>query len=206
MVLGALEVDRASLQARFQLPVFCVSSIEFQRMAGLRWDADDEERVWDDVTDTQIPALQQHVVDATLSQRSRLVRQQLSDTLRFGQSLLPVLEDASGAGFFSRDCEAGRAALMSCLETLQDRLAGRVTALIAALVGHVDSSITPQLASGTQEAADLCMATLQNWGQGWTRGTGGAGGLHWATYKATVRRHGVFRYGTFKHVTLVSHT
>ena len=51
-----------------------------------------------------------------------------------------------------------------------------------------DTSVAPQLKVGAADAQSGALSTAQAWGQSVREG-----GLHWATYKATTRRSGVFR-------------
>lgn len=51
-----------------------------------------------------------------------------------------------------------------------------------------DTEVAPQLKAGAETAREAALATMQQWGVSNT-----VGGLHWATYKATCRRHGVWR-------------
>eukprot|EP01051_Picozoa_sp_SAG22_P013016 SAG22_NODE_1412_length_4477_cov_8.593878_4_plen_262_part_00 len=56
----AVAVDRAGYEARFSMPVFCVSSFEHQKLSGVR-KHDGPAEVWQTMEDTQIPGLRRHV-------------------------------------------------------------------------------------------------------------------------------------------------
>lgn len=54
-----------ALATKHTLPVFAVSSIEYQKLRGLRA-GDGATRVWSDIEDTQLPALIRHVCPARI--------------------------------------------------------------------------------------------------------------------------------------------
>ena len=56
------------------------------------------------------------------------------------------------------------------------------------MLTHAIDGMAPQLEAGADAARTDALATTAQWGISVTQG-----GLHWATYKATTRRHGVFR-------------
>jgi hypothetical protein len=58
---------------------------------------------------------------------------------------------------------------------------------------HVNCNSASQCQLGAFAMVSLLaqvMGIVRGWGQGWSRGRGNQGGLHWATYKATCRRDG----------------
>jgi len=64
--------------------------------------------------------------------------------------------------------------------------AGACAAFRAAMLEKVSAEVVPSLKSGASASCDDAVATAQGW-------RAGDGRLHWATYKATCRRHGMFR-------------
>jgi hypothetical protein len=74
-----------------KLPVFTVSSIDFQKLSGLR-PADGPPSVWDDVEQTHIPALVRHVQSSALARRKVLSLRRCEAMVAFGDSITTTLE------------------------------------------------------------------------------------------------------------------
>jgi hypothetical protein len=79
--VSALTTSPPAAEARFSLPVFCVSAIENQKLCGVR-KTDGPAICWNQNSDTQIPALRAHVHRATLAQRARTVRRQAESVIQ----------------------------------------------------------------------------------------------------------------------------
>ena len=62
---GEDDVDRETLRAKYELPVFTVSSVDFQKVSGLRR-GDGAPVVWREAAGTEIPALRRFVHERTL--------------------------------------------------------------------------------------------------------------------------------------------
>ena len=58
-------MDRETLRAKYELPVFTVSSVDFQKVSGLRR-GDGAPAVWREAAGTEIPALRRFVHERTL--------------------------------------------------------------------------------------------------------------------------------------------
>ena len=184
------DVDRAELDSRFSLPVFCVSSIEHQKLAGVRT-ADGPATVWRDVVDTQIPALRKHMHRATLAQRARTVRRQAESLIQFGSSMLAFCEDG---GELKSDARTALAAIFdSQFSAVPQKLAELSVQFDRDLAVQFDKKIAPRLKTGVADASKDCLAKAQEWSGTWRRGGADGGGLHWATYKACCRREGEWR-------------
>jgi hypothetical protein len=182
-------VDRAELEAKFTMPVFCVSSFEYQKLAGLRAH-DGPAEVWANVGETQIPALRRHVHRATLAQRAKIVRRECEALIQYGAAL--VAFTAGGDEQPAAQRAAAKRAFDAQMARLPGQLEGALGRFDAAVQGSFDAAIVPQLRAGAGSAQGECMEKMRGWGGGWSR-SGGGGGLHWATYKACCRRHGAWK-------------
>ena len=86
MLTAAGQVDEAELRNKYSLPIFTVSSMDFQKLAGLRdTQLDGPAIVWDNVEDTGILALRRHIHKSSMNARRRIVRTQAEDIVRFGE-------------------------------------------------------------------------------------------------------------------------
>ena len=195
---GLQDMDRAAgdaprsaaeLEAQFTMPVYCVSSVDYQKLRGFRGD-DGPPQVYDaaSLAATEIPALVDFVHAASLSLRARKVALQTRSLLAFAESLESVVAAKPGAG-------EERAERAACERAYARGVAGLPAALDAALAGFdesvfasLEADVLPRLDAGAADAAKTCVATATAWG-----GSRADGGLHWATYKATLRRGGNWR-------------
>jgi hypothetical protein len=195
---GLQDMDRAAgdaprsaaeLEAQFTMPVYCVSSVDYQKLKGVRGD-DGPPQVYDaaSLAATEIPALVDFVHAASLSLRARKVALQTRSLLAFAESLESVVAAKPGTG-------EERAERAACERAYARGVAGLPAALDAALGGFdksvfasLEADVLPRLDAGAADAAKTCVATATTWG-----GSRAEGGLHWATYKATLRRGGNWR-------------
>ena len=195
---GLQDMDRAAgdaprsaaeLEAQFTMPVYCVSSVDYQKLKGVRGD-DGPPQVYDaaSLAATEIPALVDFVHAASLSLRARKVALQTRSLLAFAESLESVVAAKPGTG-------EERAERAACERAYARGVAGLPAALDAALGGFdksvfasLEADVLPRLDAGAADAAKTCVATASRWG-----GSRAEGGLHWATYKATLRRGGNWR-------------
>ena len=169
----------------FQLPVFTVSALEYQKLKGLR-PTDGRARVWSHVEQTRVPALVRHVQHAALARRKAITTRRCEAMRDCALGVKALLEQERQLPQETRDAAKG------AYEALALRLASSLRASAQAAEAKVQSSfdtqVAPQLEAGAEAARTDALATTAQWGISVTQG-----GLHWATYKATTRRHGVFR-------------
>ena len=180
-------VDRAELQKKFQLPVFCVSSLDHQKLSGVR-NNDGPALVWSDEADTQVPALRKHVHRATLARRALTVRRQAEQLIQFGASMVAFCSDGGELKEAARSTLA--AAFDAVFAPVPKQLESHLKQFDKDLTTQFDSKVAPRLGTGAAEASRDCLAKATVWGSSWGRNGGGQGGLHWATYKACCRREG----------------
>ena len=190
-------VDRASFAQRFKLPTFCVSSMDYQLLSGLRSAADGAASAFADTADTQIPALQRHVLAATLSQRTRKIRRHADQLQQFGDSLATFAEGMPGIKRPQR--EAAMEAWTSCKFELEKQAGNRLSEFRKAMLDEFTGSLIPSLKQGAIESADQALETAGGWGSSCAQG---GGAMHWATYKAHCRRNGTWRRNMSEELTV----
>ena len=173
------------LAAKHSLPVFTVSSVEYQKLCGLR-PSDGPAHVWADVEDTQLPALIRHVQRQALVRRKALSTRRCEGMRDFAASLLSLLQHETRLPPAVRD--AARAAFDAEATTLKTALEAHAKATEDRISAAFEEDITPKLQQGAATAKTAALETVQRWGAKNTEG-----GLHWATYKATTRRNGTWR-------------
>ncbi|EOD32468.1 hypothetical protein EMIHUDRAFT_456065 [Emiliania huxleyi CCMP1516] len=178
------EADAAALTARFELPVFAVSSVDYQKLAGLR-PGDGPPRVRSQ-EESGIPRLARHVRRQALVRRREISLRRCLGMRDLARSSLTLLECESRLPQATRD--SLRAAYDQRAAEAQRRLKAACKAAEDAVRASFDTQVAPQLQQGAASAASEALSTAGAWGISVTQG-----GLHWATYKATTRRHGVFR-------------
>jgi hypothetical protein len=180
--------DRDALAAAHQLPVFTVSSVDFQKLSGVRRN-DGPPDVWSEAEATELPALRRFVHEATLRRRRAHIVKHTASLCAFADAMQAYLEDNGTSSGSTR--AAAKAAFDAQAAALATALAAPRAALGAALAKHVAAGVGPQLQTGAGEATKECVATVAAWGASWSRGPGG--GLHHGTYGACCRRNGTWK-------------
>jgi hypothetical protein len=192
---GEERPSRGELEGRFSLPVITTSSMDYQKLAGVRdVQVDGPAAVWGRARSeqaalegTEIPELTRVLHRMTLAARAKNIRRYVETLVAFGVSLDTLLTpDDQGAS------EAKRAAIRGAFEKVSASAPPKFNVLLkdfdVAIKGAFETSVAPQLGTGAAAAAKDALATATKWGQGQRDG-----GMHWATYRATVRRDGEFR-------------
>ena len=207
---GETNVDRASLAAKFKLPVFCISSMDYQKLTKART-RDGPPEVWQDIEQTELPSLQRFVHSATLQRRAATIRKHVEALVSFTDGVETYLFDDGTAS------EKARARAKEAFEKVAGSLAAALAkpqaAFAASLQAQLQTAIVPQcvprfslassrrppppfaepltprgvrrrLKAGAGEATKECSATARKWR---------TAGMHWATFKATCRRFGEWK-------------
>ena len=181
----------AELRERYKLPVFCVSAVDYQKLSGARL-YDGAPNVWDDAEDTEIPSLQRFLHENVLRKRFDRAHATMTALVNFCDNLESFLAPMHGQSQNSQEKAALRAKARACYDALEARLDADLRkhcqALTSKMQMHFKGTIGPQLEEGAHKASHECMATARKWSA-----APSAGGMFWGTYKATTRRHGVFR-------------
>ncbi|KAJ1455279.1 hypothetical protein M885DRAFT_520603 [Pelagophyceae sp. CCMP2097] len=198
---GLEEMDRAAgdeprsrleLEAKFKMPVYCLSSVDYQKLTGARDDEagveqDDDvsmapQTTFADAAETEIPALSKFIHEATLGLRSKRVALSTRQLLAFAEALEAVVnskptdDEAAMRG-------AAREAYSAEAKPLPGRLAKALSTFDEEVFASLETDVVPRLAAGAAAAAAACVGTASQWG----------GTMHWATYKATLRRGGAWK-------------
>ncbi|KXZ52426.1 hypothetical protein GPECTOR_9g470 [Gonium pectorale] len=178
--------SRAEQYAGIQLPVFCISARDAQKLEG-RCKRDGAASVFSRLEHTEIPGLRRHLRAA--AERARLQSQR-----RLARSLFQFIDSASTVLLGQRlDATSDatqllRAAFGAAQRQLVEELEGLVAELAAALKGaFLDTGLSPRLTKGGQVAAERALPRAQGWGK-----------LTWSTYRAAVQRDGRFLSPTLK--------
>jgi len=175
--------DAEEARSRFRLPVFCVSAVDFLKLTGVLA-TDGEPRAFSRGAHTQVPALQQFVHETTLRRRYANVRAATEGLAQWFESFAAYLAHEGASGDDALD------AARRVFERELKRLGQEVRAPLARVAKQVGSSfkeqVLPRMEGGAADAGGACVALAQGW-------YAGPGKMHWATYKATCRRGGVFR-------------
>ena len=187
------DADADALVARFELPVFTVSSMDYQKLKGLR-PADGPPKVWHDAESCGVPRLARHVQRAALVRRKALSLRRCRGMESFTRGLVALLESKSALPAAVRS--AARATFDEQSAKLSSELRAACTAAETAIKDDFETLIQPQLKAGAAAATREALGTATEWGRPNTQG-----GLHWATYKATIRRNGVFRINMNEELT-----
>lgn len=186
---GKAAETSAELRSRYQLPVFCVSAVDFQKLNGSRL-YDGAPNVWDDIEDTQIPSVQRFLHELVLKKRFDRAHASVTALVNFCDSIESFLAPDSEAQGASVDKAAVRAHALDAFDKQERSLSSAIEKhcleLSRKMDVHFNGTIGPQLLSGAEQASHVCMDTARGWASGDTK-------MHWATYKAHCRRNGVFR-------------
>ncbi|KXZ52701.1 hypothetical protein GPECTOR_9g747 [Gonium pectorale] len=170
--------SRAQQHTAIQLPVFCVSARDAQKLEG-RCKRDGPVAAFSRLEDTEVPALRRHLRDAADAARLRAQKRLALGVLGFlnsaGGTLLSQRLDAS-----HRAMQALQSAFECELAALRHRLGAVAGQLDTELRAELGRGLSPRLGLGAQLAAQGALARARRW----------AAALHPMTYRATVNRHG----------------
>ena len=186
--------DASFVADSFRLPVFTVSALEYQKLAGLR-PTDGGARVWSHVEQTRVPALVRHVQHAALARRKAITTRRCEAMRDCALGVKALLEQERQLPQQTRD--AAKGAYEALALRLSSSLRASAQAAEAKVQASFDMQVAPQLEAGAEAARTDAIATTAQWGISVTQG-----GMHWATYKATCRRQGVFRLNWNEALTL----
>ncbi|XP_045194118.2 uncharacterized protein LOC123549787 [Mercenaria mercenaria] len=179
------------------LKVFCCSSTEYQKMKNLLTD-DGPPQVFNSLEDTQIPALRQYVHEMTSVRRRQWLERLIRNVGRFVFDLQMYVSE--GGDMKSRDRGFAKSAIDSELQKFDTALAPVLQQLTADIDGVFDGSVRQKMEEGANNAANEASSTCTKWGAPVNHDPAKdkrSGGLHWATYRATVRRQGVYTSGSY---------
>ncbi|KAI0456489.1 hypothetical protein F5B21DRAFT_467908 [Xylaria acuta] len=170
------------------LPVFCVSSRAYQKLSGKLEKDDFQSHGFLSMEDTEIPKLQKHTKKLTEASRMSHCRRFLNDLSQLANSMkLWSANDGNGSHLTDDQKRREEQHLKKLLdhldEELESSLKQSITLIRKSLQEHIFDKISASMPSAIEAAPD----TAYSWGAPRSEG-----GLFWATYKATVRRQGVY--------------
>lgn len=174
------------------LPVFCVSSRAYQKLSG-RLQRDKAVPGFYKLDQTEIPQLQVHCKKLTEAGREACCRRFLNS---FGQLLTSLSMwtaiDGSNIKLSSTEIALEARFLHSKLAQLERGLEKAVQDCLAEMKESLSENIYEKFGQVVQSAADAANDTASKWGAPVNRENRALGGLHWSSYKAIVRRNGVY--------------
>jgi hypothetical protein len=176
------------------LPVFCVSSRAYQKICG-RLQKDDSVPGFKIPEETEIPQLQAHCKKLTEAGRIQTCRtfllslcQQLN-TFTFWAS-----DDGSGLKLTDDEKRLQVTYLEKVLKELERGLGKAIESCIHLMKKEMHDQIFEKYPEVIEDAIKAAPNTAQGWGAHRSEG-----GLYWATYKAIVRRDGIYHSSSAGH-------
>ncbi|THZ84664.1 hypothetical protein D6C84_03900 [Aureobasidium pullulans] len=169
------------------LPVFCVSSRAYQKLSG-RLLKDNAVRGFTDVDQTEIPALKKHCKMLTENVRSIKSRRFLNSLCRLLTSVsLYNSDDSSGASKSDLQKDSEQRFLARQLQDLEKALEKDVKDTLTQIREAMNENVFENCNTAINAANNTALPISQGWGAHKSQG-----GLPWSTYKAVVRRQGVW--------------
>ncbi|XP_070574602.1 myosin-2 heavy chain-like isoform X2 [Ptychodera flava] len=176
-----------------KLKVFTVSSTEYLKLKD-KLTRDGPPQVFSSIEDTQIPAIKRFVHDITCTRRLQGTERLIRSIGRYQEDLLSYLTDEGTESKRART--SAKFTFDSHLGMLQKNLKPILNTLESDIDEAFDGCISPKLRDGVNAAKESCIAIQMKWGSKVNKENRSVGGLHWATYKATVKRNGAYNSAT----------
>ncbi|KAH6642388.1 hypothetical protein C7974DRAFT_420684 [Boeremia exigua] len=188
------EEQRDYDQVARSLPVFCVSSRAYQKMCG-RLQKDDTVPGFNTPEETGIPQLQAHCKKLTEAGRVQNCRGFLLSVCQLLTTFtIWASNDGIGLEMTEDDKQRQFKYINRRLEELEDGLEACIKACLNAMKREMNDQIFDKYPDLIQEAIAGAPSTAARWGAHRDEG-----GLLWATYKAVVRRFGVYHSAAAGH-------
>ncbi|EXJ55268.1 hypothetical protein A1O7_08194 [Cladophialophora yegresii CBS 114405] len=187
------EVDRRNYdEVARKLPVFCVSSRAYQKLRG-RLQKDKSPPGFNHIDETEMPALQAHCIQLTTASRVTVCRKFLTGMFQLLNSLrLWASNESTGTNLTEGQIKREAEILKERLAKLDSALEKAVTAIVSGIEEELQDKVYDAYPTATGAARSEASDTVYKWASPVNRENRAAGGLYWATYKAVVRRDGVF--------------
>ncbi|KAI1074397.1 hypothetical protein F5B20DRAFT_586283 [Whalleya microplaca] len=171
------------------LPVFCVSSRAYQKLSGRLKKDDFQSHGFMSMKDTEVPALQEHAKKLTEAGRASHCRRFLNDLTQLINSMkLWATNDGTQSTLTDVEKRREEMHLRKLLDDLEKGFETSVKEAMSLLHQSLHEHVYQTFDSSIPLAVNAALDTANGWGA-----HRDLGGLHWATYKATVRRNGAFR-------------
>ncbi|KAJ8060176.1 hypothetical protein OCU04_010521 [Sclerotinia nivalis] len=174
------------------LPVFCVSIRAYQQLNGrLRKDA--KIPGFRNVQETEIPQLQAHCKKLTEAGRSATCRRFLNALLQLVLSLsLWSNNDGTNINLSDSQKVAQASWLQKKLKDLEESLDKAVGSCVADMKDALTENIFEKFSEAIPLAAEQAPSIAAKWGAPVNKADRAAGGLYFQTYRAVIRRDGVY--------------
>ncbi|KAI1502359.1 hypothetical protein F5X99DRAFT_379222 [Biscogniauxia marginata] len=170
------------------LPVFCVSSRAYQKLSERLKKDDFRSDGFLSLEDTEIPRLQEHAKKLTEAGRASHCRRLLNDLTQLVNSMkLWAANDGTQTPLTDVEKRREELHLRKLLDELEKGFETSVKWAIALIEQSLNDHIYETFNSLIPFAVDAALDTASGWGAHRYMG-----GLFWATYRATVRRNGVY--------------
>ncbi|KAI7569412.1 hypothetical protein KC317_g3361 [Hortaea werneckii] len=170
------------------LPVFCVSSRAYQKLSG-RLKKDKDVPGFEDIQQTEMPQLQAHCKKLTENGRQASCRRFLNSLTQLLTSMaLWASDDGSGTKMTGQQRDIERSHLSRELRKLEKELEKAVDNTIEDAEATLREQVFDKFAPAVDSAEANALSTADGWGA-----HRNDGGLHFMTYRATVRRYGVYQ-------------
>ncbi|KAI8946002.1 hypothetical protein F4801DRAFT_566054 [Xylaria longipes] len=170
------------------LPVFCVSSRAYQKLSGKLEKDDFQSHGFQSMEDTEVPKLQKHAKKLTEAGRMSHCRRFLNDLSQLVNSMkLWSANDDNGPHLTDDEKRREEQHLKKLLDHLEEELESSLKRSIDLILKSLQEHIFDNIGASMPSAIGAAPDTAYSWGA-----PRGEGGLFWSTYKATVRRQGVY--------------
>ncbi|KAH7364551.1 putative GTPase SLIP-GC [Rhexocercosporidium sp. MPI-PUGE-AT-0058] len=174
------------------LPVFCVSSRAYQKIKG-RLQRDKAVPGFRTAEETEIPQLQAHCKKLTEAGRALNCRKYLTNLSQLMNSLgLWASNDGTGLNLTDVQLADETRFLKLRLQKLEQSLDKSVNDCLKEMNDTLAENIFEHYEQLVERAVAEANNTVGNWHRKVNRDNRELGGYYWATYKAIVRREGVF--------------
>ncbi|OJD36211.1 tat pathway signal sequence protein [Diplodia corticola] len=169
------------------LPVFCISARAYQKLSG-RLKRDKDVSGFSDIIETEMPQLQAHCKKLTETGRAAAGRRFLNHTSQLLNSLfLWASSTRNGSQLSTLQRQKEARFLEFKLVEFQKDLSKVVDETLSDIAEALAQNIYDKYERAITSASEASLPTAEGWGAHRSQG-----GLYWATYRATVVRHGVF--------------
>ncbi|KAJ9613364.1 hypothetical protein H2200_003306 [Cladophialophora chaetospira] len=187
------EVDRRDYdEVARNLPVFCVSSRAYQKLKG-RLQKDNSQPGFSHIDETEVPALQAHCIQMTTAGRQAACRKYLTSMFQLLNSLrLWSSNDGTGRQLTEGQLKREAQILKERMSKLDNALEKAVAAIVDGVAEEIQEKVYEAYPNATSAAKSEASNTVRKWASPVDQENLLAGGFYWSTYKAIVRRDGVW--------------
>ncbi|KAK7966654.1 uncharacterized protein PG986_000931 [Apiospora aurea] len=169
------------------LPVFCISSRAFQKLSGRLEKDDFDSHGFMSLEDTEVPQLQAHAKKLTETGRIAHYKEFLNNLLRLVYSMNLWVTNEGTSSLSTAEKRSEEIHIRKLLGELKDVFDASVRGSVEEMEECLRDQIFKSFDTSIPLAIEKAVTTASGWGA-----HKNMGGLLWATYKATVRRDGVY--------------